>query len=98
MDKVSIDRLLDGGIHKLVTIHGNIGSYATRMGTIRAMGQRELTFSDLAQTRGCSRQDGSCPLSAFERFMSQAWALWYSALLRWRWWQYEYLTGLTIEV
>jgi len=50
-DTVSIDRLLSGGIHKLVTINQNIASYTTRMGVIRASGQRELSFAELQKRR-----------------------------------------------
>jgi len=97
-DKVSIDRLLNGGIHKLVTINGNIGSYATRMGYIHAAGLREMSFAELRATKACVNvHGGKCPLSSWQHKMSHVWAWWYTALFRLRQFSYEFMTGMKMD-
>merc|ERR1719265_1774979 len=72
-DTVSVSRLTTLGLRKLITIVNNIGSYTSRISTIRAMGLWEMSYGNLKETRPCAMGDmEKCPLSTFERAAAAA--------------------------
>merc|ERR1712034_234606 len=76
-DAINVDRILSGGPHKLSYIWGNHKSFVVRMGFIRAMGQRELTYRELAKTKSCAGGPSpTCKLPRWRLRLADMWSNW----------------------